>query len=249
MARRLGLGLAALLVAGCGPDFLRDSVELDAALVPAIEFATEREAGPARAAMVELAAAWDEYRARYHDYRSDPAWQAAFAEIDTLVADVADLVADGDDLAFAAENLVEMRMMLAELRADAGIEHFPDRFGELWEPVAELQEFVRFRDTSAVAPADVQRMQELADEFIDILADIIEAPFDPERVGFDAARAEALELALDALADAGKALDEALAGTDRDRMLRAARAVRPAYFDAYRLFGDYGFLAAGSEGQ
>ncbi|HDR00210.1 MAG TPA: hypothetical protein ENN51_08020, partial [candidate division WOR-3 bacterium] len=137
MLRRLSILLLAALLTGCGGDIIADSAELDRALVPAIDLTRHQEPEPARAAMAELLPAWEEFRERYHGYRpADPDWAAVFAEIDTLIADVADIVEDGDDFAFAAANLVDMRMMLAELRGAAGIEYYLDVLAELWEPAA-----------------------------------------------------------------------------------------------------------------
>jgi hypothetical protein len=248
MLKRLVFVVGLAFLAGCGRDIIGDSAELDRALVPAIDFTTGREIEPARAAMDELVAAWEAFRARHHGYRADdPEWSAALAEIDTLVADVAGMVEDGEDLAFAAENLVDMRMMLAELRQAAGVEYIPDYLGELWEPVEDLFTLAMYQDSSTLTPADAAAMAVFAEEFGVILEDVFEAGFDARRYGFDAARVEEFDRRLEALADAGEELEAALAGTDRDRQLRAARALRPGFFELYRLFGDYDFLAAPGE--
>lgn len=239
---------AVALLAGCGTDFVRDSAELDRALVPAIDFTFHREPGLARAALAELLPAWAEFAERHRDARPDePGWAETFAEIDTLVEDVADMVESGEDLVFAAENLVDMRMMLAELRGTAGVNYLPDHLGELWEPVEELDRLAQRRGTEELALADLTALAVLLDEFDELLQDLVEARFEPGRFGFDRDRVEEYLAGLDALADAGAELALALEAANLDRALLIGRSFRPLFFDVYRLFGDYALAPPADE--
>lgn len=239
--RLLCLVTALLCAAGCGGrDFIRDSAELDRALVPVIDFTGHGEFEYARMAMAELLPAWQEFSARVREHRpGDGEWSAALAEIDTLLADVAELLEEDGDLDFAAANLVDMRMMLAELREEAGIEYLPDLLGEFWEPVEELDLLARRRRDEGAQPGDDVSLSVLFEEYDALLQDLVEARFEPARYGFDRPRTAAFLAGLDALADAGEELELALDASDLDRMLVVAGRLRPLFFDIYRLFGDY----------
>jgi hypothetical protein len=240
---RFGLAVLLALVAGCGRDLVRDSAELDRALIPAIELAASRDPLPARVAMDELVATWDRFYSRHQGDRPDePVWRQWLAAIDTLVLDVDEMADSADFLPFVAENLTDMRMMLVELRDSVGLAYYTDALHELDEPLDELHRLALARDSATLRPADTARFGALLDEARAIWDDAAETRFEPGRYGFDAERERLREYDAGRLEGALAELDEALAAGERRAVLNAARAVRPDFLDLYRLFGDYGGL-------
>lgn len=238
----LRCALASLLALGadCSRDVIRDSAELDRALIPAIELAAARDPLLARTAMDELVVEWQRFLERHRDDRPDePVWRDWLDAVDTLVMDADELADSTGTLGTVAEYLIDVRMMLVELRDSVGLDYWTDGLHELDEPLDDLHRLALARDSASLDAADTGRLRELLLEAQAIREEIEQQEFDPGRYGFDAEQERRRDHSMERLGRTLEGLEAALDAGERRAILTAARTVRPDFLELYRLFGDW----------
>ncbi len=232
----VGLGVGASVHA----DILVDSAAFDKAYIPVLYYTNTDKADQARAAMPRLERAWDVF-ARQHrrDYASDTKWTDGFSKIDHQIAEAANHLKRADPLSQAHDALEPVRVVLMNLRRDHGWAYYVDALTAFHEPMEKVVLAAKGKTPQTFTENDRARIQ---NEFAALEAkweDVKRARIDPNIYKFDGVRVAEVRTLVATETNRIQQLKKALKDPDVMSLIKSATAIKPAFADLVKQFGDF----------
>jgi len=216
--------------------------EFDLAYIPALAITNRQPAPPAdlvQRAMARMNERWSAFRKNWaNPAGARPDWKPGLDKIDGLIAAANKVVAGGKGFVAAHEELEGVRLTFLALRESAGIDYYLDRLTRFHDVMEEIHGVAKDKTAATLTDKDVAVIRK-------------HFPDAQKRWGAVTASRPDAELGLTAEGEARhaklvagetqamNALAQALAGTDRAALAKAAQSIRGPFAALYISFGDF----------
>lgn len=242
--RRLAfvLPFIAALLAGMSQDELRgDMVRLDKVYIAALALSSQGKVAQTRKAMDDLTRRWQGFDARYRAGNpSDAQWTKDFDTVSRLIGEAAGIAASERKVTDAHEPLEEVRIVLARLRARNGMEYFVDHLTAFHEPMEGIVLAAKDKTGAQLTDADLAKIRSWLPQAEALWRRAAAAPFDAGTYQLDTAGYAKARHLMQQEQQSLDGLSAALASGDRDRIARAAVAIKPSFAALFMTFADFG---------
>lgn len=235
------LAIWVLAAIGCNSqEFMRDMIELDKALVPALLLTAEKEpTGDAVMAVKQLKQQWRTFTAfRMEDKRDYKEWDRIMAEVERQI-DSADGDIDAGDYAGAHKKLVRARNLMKDFRAKNEMDYFPDALASFEPHMQMIAKSVADRVPETLMDDEIRKIGKIQTEARAAWQKVRESHFDNFVFKFSGDRKDEL---VSYIEQETALLDEiglSVARRDRAGIINAASLAGEPYKRAVMMFGDF----------
>ena len=241
--RRLVLAVpfVAALLAGMSKDDLRqDMVRLDKVYIAALALSSQGKTAETRKAMADLTRSWRGFDERYRAGNpSDAQWAKDFDAVTHHIDEASAIAASDRKVTDAHEALEEVRIVLWRLRERNGVEYFIDRLTAFHEPMEGIVLAAKDKSGMQLTDADLAKIRTLLPQAEALWRRAMDTPFDATTYQLDAAGYAKARHLMQQEQQALATLGGALASGDRERIAKAAVAIKPNFAALFMTFADF----------
>ncbi len=244
MKRNSAIARAALVASLCLPllsfaGLKEDMVALDRAYIPALAVTTQGSLPESQRAMEILNKQWAAFKKQHAAAKGgDKQWQKDFAEIDRMIAEANKVVAGGTDIVKAHEALEGVRFTLLAMRARSKMPYYLDALTHFHDPMEAIVLAVKDKKPDTLSDADAAKIKEALPEAEKLWAKVKLSRVDPA-FGLSTEQQQNLDKLIANETQALETLRQALAGSDKAALIKAAMAIKPAFAKIYMSFGNF----------
>jgi hypothetical protein len=214
-------------------------IVFDQAYIPALALTSQQQGAPARAIMPEVLARWQTLQQRVPAaWTRQDAWRQTVTNISTRLTKADALIHDGH-LTEAHDALEGVRTVLMTQRTQHGIDYFIDRLTAYHEPMEAIVLTAKGKTPATLTDADIATLRRHLQEAQTLWQPIVSARIDPKRYRLSDNAITALGTGIQQESATLQALQTALAADDRQRIIKAAVAIKPPFAKLFMLFGDF----------
>jgi hypothetical protein len=242
---------AALFAAAAGtaaaqaPAALRaDMIALDRAYIPALAVTNRADAQVAARAMKALTTQWRSFEARHAGASTgDPQWAASLKDVDGYIERASRIVAEGRDLPAAHDQLEGVRGTLLAARDRMKMPYYLDGLTRYHDRMEAIYLAAKGKDAATLDDSAIALIRgELPDAQAWWRAARAQ-PIEPE-FGVTPQRQAEIDAQYARIDRSLAELREALSGTDKGAIAKAAQGLRPPFSALFASFGDFGPVQA-----
>ncbi|MDD5383218.1 MAG: hypothetical protein PHH60_06165 [Candidatus Margulisbacteria bacterium] len=240
--------LSLLVIGGCSGEkaqnkVLRSMAEFDQAYIPSLIFANLLKQRESELALDRLKGEWSGFKGKYYNLElkyglniTDKFWKEDFDRIGSMVVSAEGYVKE-KNLPAAYASLAGIRQVMLEIRHRNGLAYFLDGMVEFHDAIERLTTFLRSK--RKLSDRDKNNLRELFKEAQTSWSKVAGADIAPSLFGFNSRKVKAIKKKIQNEEKLLAALAAALSGKDIDRMLQAARDLRPNFIELYKAFGEF----------
>jgi hypothetical protein len=214
-------------------------IAFDQAYIPALALTSQQQGAEARAIMPEVLVRWQTLQQRVPAaWARQDAWRQTVTDVTTRLTKADALIRDGH-LTEAHEALEVVRTVLMTQRIQHGIDYFIDRLTAYHEPMEAIVLTAKGKTPATLTDADIAALRRHLQEAQALWQPVESARIDPKLYRFSDKAFTALGTGIRQESAALQALQTALAAEDRQRIIKAAIAIKPPFAELFMLFGDF----------
>jgi hypothetical protein len=233
--------LAALLTGMTQDDLRQDMVRLDKVYIAALALSSQGKTTETRKAMSDLTRRWRAFDERHRAGNpSDAQWTKDFDAVSRRIDEAAAIAASDRKVTDAHEALEDVRIVLWRLRERNGMEYFIDHLTAFHEPMEGIVLAAKDKSGTQLTDADLAKIRTLLPQAEALWRRAMDAPFDAATYQLDAAGYAKARQLMQREQQVLAALADALASGDRDRIAKAAVAIKPSFAALFMTFADFG---------
>jgi hypothetical protein len=230
LAQQPGGGSTAELVAGM--------VAFDKAYIPVLALSNQNKPDASLKAMAVLGAQWTSFSTRFAALYPEADWTQGVDRTDAVLAAAEALLKKGD-LPGAHAALEEVRDIWVHLRERRSIPYYVDYLNRYHEGMEAVTGVTSGLTAASLGDEQIARVRALLPEARQRWEAAVAASFDAAAYGFSAARVESLRTAQQAVLQGIGQVERALQKGDREAIIRAVEAMKPAFTKTFLMFGDF----------
>lgn len=219
---------------------LKDMVTFDKAYIPALVYTNAAKQDSSQIAMSHLLPAWDKFKAdNENPFKDDKQWDGDMEMINHLIDEADTLVVKDSSLNEAHLKLELVRDIFLSMRERHSIEYYPDNlitFHALMEGIVTTVQDTKPADLSQ---EKIERISILLPQATSTWQNVEQSKFDRALFGFSDQKAQTLNKLVKQEQASLDALKNALDSGDKSAVIKAAKAIKPAFVKIYMLFGDF----------
>jgi hypothetical protein len=216
-----------------------DMIALDRAYVPALAVTTEGKLEESQRAMALLNKEWAEFKGKHAASQAgDEQWESDLAKIDDMIAEANKIVAGGVELVKAHEALEGVRFTLLDARARAKMPYFLDALTNYHDPMEAIVLTAKDKTPATFDDAEIVLIRNALPEAEKRWEAVRKTRIDAE-YGFSEAQRENLAKLIANETQALETLKQALAGSDKAAVIKAAVGIKPPFAKTFMAFGDF----------
>ncbi len=213
----------------------------DRAYIPALALTKMQKDPAARQAVQRLQRQWQISQPeilKAVPEADQQAWKRSLAKVNNAVAR-AGRQAEAGELAAAHETLELVRDVLLERRTDSGVHYALDVLNQFHITMERIVKPAGMMKPEEFNASTKQRFQKLQREAVEIWSAVNAAELQSPQLALGEKQRDLLVPLIRAQGEALERLGEALQQDDAERILEAARAIKPGFARIYMLFGEF----------
>ncbi len=223
-------------------DLVAGMVAFDKAWIPVLALSNQDKPAAARKAMAVLDAQWAAFYRSFGARFPEADWAQGVERTGAVLANASALLSKGD-LPGAHAALEEVRDTWVRLRESRSIPYYVDYLNRYHESMEAVTAVTAGRTPATLGDEQIVQVRALLPEARKRWEATVSASFDAAAYGFSAAKAESLRAAEQAVLQGIARVEQALQKADREAIILAVEAMKPAFTKTFLLFGNFEGLA------
>jgi hypothetical protein len=215
-------------------------VEFDRVFIPALALTNQQKEPAARKALQRLSKAWDaRFVEHYHGmFEGDSQWPRDLSRIAQCIA-LAEAKLAAGELLEAHEELEPIRDILMEARRRNHVDYPIDTLSQFHATMEAIVKPAMKLKPASLGDAQIAQWKQLAQRAEQEWTMVERAEFDLAVFGKSDVQQQQFPSMLRAEGAAIDRLQAALAGNDKEMIVKAARGLKPPFAKIYMFFGDF----------
>jgi hypothetical protein len=213
-------------------------IALDRAYIPALALSNQDKPEASAKALGVLKEKWSSFSQRFSGAYPQADWRQGFEGVAAAIATAERLEAKGD-LGAAHAALEDVRGIFSRLREERAIPYYIDYLNRYHERMEEVTAVTAGTSPAALTESQVHQVAALLPAARESWEATLAARFDAALHGFTPARAQELQAAEQAVLRGIEKAAQAVTAGDREAIVGAIAAMKPAFTRTFLMFGDF----------